>query len=147
MRTETQEHRITTDICAYCRRTESDIMFADQDPSRCRYGVRVNGVKRHRFDEIEMDARLVEMIDRLDLLAGNEIRPNFWWGFDLPTEGIRFSTEYASGDENIDMLVYSRDISDDPNRGVVAYRVSFQAETPLSVIFAAAAEAMAARRA
>lgn len=130
------ERRITTEICAYCHAIEG----GDADPIRCRYGVRSNGIKSHRFDTIEMDARLAEMATKIGLDA---IRPNFFWGFDVPGEGIRFSTEYASGDENIDLYVFD---GPDPEHAVVTYRISFGADTPASVIFAAGAEAMATRR-
>lgn len=123
---------ITTEICAYCH-----TQLGEGDPIRCKYGVRFRGVKVHSFREITMDARLAEMIQTAGLEA-DTLRPNFFYGFDLPTEGVRFSTEYPSGDENIDMLVFDGD----PERSVLKYRVSFQDGTPLSVIFAAAAEAM-----
>ena len=137
--TTTAAPRITSLVCAYCH----ELASPDASP-KCR-GSRRSG---HRWDEITMDPRLAEILrltgmhTQAKIVTEADARPNFWWGFDLPGEGIRFATEYATADENVDMLVFD---GADPEHSILRYRVSFQAETPLSVIIAAAAEAMSER--
>lgn len=119
---------LTTEICAYCLTWEPDA------PARCRSNRRSSA---HRFEPIEMDPRVLEVVADFapsGLLSGpafelGDTTPNFWHGIDYACARL-CPDDWGEG---LKLYVFDGGAA----KGLLRYRVDFDAETPIAIVTAA----------